>query len=166
MSEIAASLPSLIRRIVANYPASRESLIPILQETQEEQGYLSPGTVDEIARHTGISANEIYGVATFYSYFRFSPPGEHTILACQGTACHVRGGHQVLRELEERLGIRAGETTADGRFELQRVACVGCCALAPVAVVDGTVHAGVTPKKVRAIVSVGQQGKENRQQAR
>jgi NADH-quinone oxidoreductase subunit E len=158
MPKVATSLPSLISRIVANHPASRESLIPILQDTQEELGYLSPDTVDEIASQTDISANEIYGVATFYSCFRFTPPGEHTIVACQGTACHVRGGHQVLRELEQRLRIRAGQTTPDGRFELQRVACVGCCALAPVAVVDGSVHARMTAKKARAIVSADQHG--------
>jgi NADH-quinone oxidoreductase subunit E len=144
---------SQIADIVSNFPRDRESLIPILQSIQDAVGYLSEEAVDEAARLTGISANEIYGVATFFSRFRFHPPGEHAIVACQGTACHVRGGRQVLQEFEQRLGIRAGQTTADGRFELQRVACVGCCALAPVAVVDDVVHAGMSPKKVASIIA-------------
>jgi NADH-quinone oxidoreductase subunit E len=124
-----------IAAILAKHPASRSSLIPILQQRM------------------GISANELFGVATFYTQFRFTPPGRHTILSCQGTACHVRGGNQILRELEQRLGIAAGQTTADGQFDLERVACLGCCALAPVVAVDGKVHAQVTARKVPSIIS-------------
>jgi len=142
-----------IADILAGYPADRGSLIPILQDIQEKFGYLPRNALEELEKQTGISANEIYGVATFYAQFRFVPPGEHTIRVCQGTACHVRGGHQILVQFEQCLGTKAGETTADGRFNLERVACLGCCALAPVVTVDGKVHAAVAAKKVPAIIS-------------
>ena len=144
---------SEIADILASYPSNRGSLIPVLQDMQEEFGYLSEGAIEELGRLMGISANEIYGVATFYTQFRFSPPGEHTIQSCQGTACHVRGGHQILKELQQRLGITAGQTTADGKFDLDRVACLGCCALAPVVAVDGKVQARVTAKKIPSLIS-------------
>lgn len=144
---------SKIKDVVAKYPANRGSLIPILQDIQQESGYLSEDAISELEGLTGISVNEIYGVATFYTQFRFSPPGEHTIQSCQGTACHVRGGHQILKELQQRLGVSAGQTTADGTFDLERVACLGCCALAPVVAVDGKVHARVTAKKMPSIIS-------------
>jgi len=142
-----------IKDIPAKYPANRGSLIPILQDIQEKLGYLSEEAVEELERLMGISVNEIYGVATFYTQFRFSPPGQHRIQSCQGTACHVRGGRQILTELEKRLRITAGQTTADGQFDLERVACLGCCALAPVLAVDGKVHAQMTTKKIPAIIS-------------
>lgn len=141
-----------IEQIIQRHPAGRDSLIPILQEAQEARGYLSVETVDELAVATGISANEIYGVASFYTQFRFRPPAEHSVCVCQGTACHIRGGKRVLEEFESILGVKAGETTADGKFDLERVACVGCCALGPVAVVDGEVHARVAPKKVKSVI--------------
>ena len=144
---------SKIADISAKYPANRGSLIPILQDVQEKFGYLSEASVEELGRLMGISTNEIYAVATFYTQFRFSPPGQHRIQSCQGTACHVRGGHQLLTELEQRLGITAGQTTTDGKFDLERVACLGCCALAPVVSVDGKVHAQMTAKKIPSIIS-------------
>ena len=142
-----------IKDILARHPANRGSLIPVLQDVQEAFGYLSEESIEELARLMGISANEIYGVATFYTQFRFSPPGRHTIQSCQGTACHVRGGRKILEELEHRLGIAAGQTTADGMFDLERLACLGCCALAPVVAVDGKVHARMTAKKIPAVLS-------------
>ena len=144
---------SKIADILARYPANRGSLIPVLQDIQEDFGYLSEEAIEELARLTEISANEIYGVATFYTQFRFNPPGEHRIQSCQGTACHVRGGRRILDELEQRLGITAGQTTADGQFDLQRVACLGCCALAPVVAVDGKVYARMTAKKIPSVLS-------------
>jgi NADH-quinone oxidoreductase subunit E len=124
-----------------------------LQDIQERLGYLSEESINEVEKFTGISANEIYGVATFYTQFRFAPPGEHNIQVCQGTACHVRGGYQILAQFEQLLGAKAGQTTSDGKFDLVRVACLGCCALAPVVMVDGKVHATVTVKKVPSIIS-------------
>jgi len=143
-----------IADILAKHPANRGSLIPVLQDIQERIGYLSQEAVTELEQRLGISANEIFGVATFYTQFRFTPPGRHTILSCQGTACHVRGGRQILKELEQRLGVAAGQTTADGQFDLERVACLGCCALAPVVAVDGKVHAQMTAKKVPSLLDL------------
>jgi len=144
---------SKIKAILKRYPANRGSLIPVLQDIQEDFGYLSENTVEELARLMGVSANEIYGVATFYKQFRFNPPGRHRIQCCQGTACHVRGGQKILQELEQRLGIAAGQTTTDGMFDLERLACLGCCALAPVVAVDGKVHARMTAKKIPSVLS-------------
>ena len=153
MKKTAEEHLSRIRDIFKRHPANRGSLIPILQDIQEDFGYLSEETVEGLARLMDISANEIYGVATFYTQFRFNPPGQHSIRSCQGTACHVRGGQQILKELEQRLGITAGQTTTDGRFDLERLACLGCCALAPVVAVDGKVHARMTAKKIPSLLS-------------
>jgi len=142
-----------IKDILERHPANRGSLIPVLQDVQEAFGYLSEEAIEELARLMGISANEIYGVATFYTQFRFSPPGRHRIQSCQGTACHVRGGRKILEQLEHRLGISAGQTTTDGKFDLERLACLGCCALAPVVAVDGKVHARMTAKKIPSVLS-------------
>jgi NADH-quinone oxidoreductase subunit E len=106
-----------------------------------------------VARHFGLPASKVYGVATFYNQFRFNPPGRHPIKVCLGTACHVRGGDIVLENFERKLGIAEGETTADREFSLERVACVGCCALAPVVLVGEKVEAYVTPSKVEGIVT-------------
>ena len=144
--------PVSIDEIIAKHPEGRESLIPVLQDLQDRDGYLAEEAVQEIASAMSISENEIYGVATFYTQFRFEPPAKHTICVCQGTACHVNGSHQILHDFEERLEIEAGQKTADGKFGLERVACVGCCALAPVVVVDGKVHAGVKPKNVKRML--------------
>jgi NADH-quinone oxidoreductase subunit E len=162
MAKAANERLSEIKKILARYPAKRGSVIPILQDVQEKFGYLSEEAVEEMERLMGVSANEIYGVATFYSQFRFSPPGKHTIRVCEGTACHVRGGQQILREVEQRLSIKAGEMTADGEFGLERVACLGCCALAPVVVVDGKVHAEMTVKKIPSILSQYRGKKDNK----
>lgn len=142
-----------LAEILAGYPAGRDNLIPVLQEVQERHGYLSEAAVRALAVASGISENEIYGVATFYSQFRFQPPAAHTIHVCEGTACHVRGGHQIMHDFEERLNISAGEMTPDHQFGLERVACVGCCALAPVVLVDGKVRAGMKPKNVRGLLA-------------
>lgn len=152
-----------IEEILASYPPSRENLIPVLQEIQERHGYLSEGALRMLAVASSISETEIFGVATFFAQFRFQPPAEHTIHVCQGTACHVRGGHQLLFDFEERLNIKAGQMTPDHKFGLERVACVGCCALAPVVLVDGKVHAGVKPKIVRSLLTqlgYGSNGKD------
>ena len=152
-----------IKEILERHPANRGSRIPVLQDVQEAFGYLSEEVIEELARLMGISGNEIYGVATFYAQFRFSPPGRHRIQSCQGTACHVRGGRKILEELEHRLGITAGQTTADGQFDLERLACLGCCALAPVVAVDGKVYARMTAKKIPSVLSQydGRKGMEN-----
>jgi NADH-quinone oxidoreductase subunit E len=111
-------------------------LIPALQAVQEKLGYLPQEAFEEIADVAGVSPNTVYGVASFYAQFRFTRPGEHSIKVCLGTACHVRGGELILDSLERELGIKTGQVTSDYKFGLERVACVGCCALAPVVVID------------------------------
>ncbi len=144
---------SRIKEAIAQYPAERAFLIPILQALQRCFGYLPEVAINQLSESIGISDNDIYGVATFYTQFRFTPPGEHTIRVCQGTACHVRRGQAICTEIEKHLHIKAGQTTADGKFDLERVVCLGCCALAPVMVVDDKVYARTTPKKIASILT-------------
>ncbi len=122
--------------VMRGFRGEPADLVPVLQRTQAADGFLSGESLGRIARWLRLSENEIYGVATFYAQFRFTPPGRHHIRVCLGTACHVKGGEQMLDVLERRLGIGPGETTANGEYDLERVACLGCCALAPVVVMD------------------------------
>lgn len=130
----------------------RGNLIPILQRIQARYAYLSEEALLMVAGHLGIAPCEAYGVASFYNQFRFHPPGRHQIKVCLGTACHVRGGDVILESFERKLGIHAGETTPDREYSIDRVACVGCCALAPVGIFDETVHGRMVPSKVEGLV--------------
>ncbi len=121
----------------------------MLQKVQEELGYLSEEAISEVAIFLGLSKNEVYGVASFYAQFRFERQGEHTVRVCQGTACHVQGGQRVLETVERELGIQSGETSEDYKFSLERVACFGSCALAPVMVLDKTVYGKMNTSKAR-----------------
>jgi len=141
-----------IAEMLSRSEKQRENLIPILQEIQQRHSYLSPDAMEMVAQHLGISSSEVYGVATFYNQFRFHPPGKHQIKVCLGTACHVVGGDIILENFERKLGIKDGETTPDREFSIERVACVGCCALAPVAIVDDVVQACMAPSKVEGIL--------------
>lgn len=135
--------------VLAPYRGQRGALIPVLQKVQEEIGYLPEEAISEIAKFLGLSQNEIYGVATFYAQFRFERQGEHTVKVCQGSACYVQGGRRILDTVEQELGIQPGGTTEDYKFSLERVACFGSCALAPVMVVDKTVYGRMTTAKAR-----------------
>jgi NADH-quinone oxidoreductase subunit E len=135
-----------------DYGRERGALIPILQMIQERHAYLSPQALRVAAEHLNIPLCEVYGVASFYNQFRFHPPGRHQIKVCLGTACHVRAGDVILENFERKLEILAGETTADRQFSIDRVACVGCCALAPVAILDETVHGQMSPSKVEGML--------------
>jgi NADH:ubiquinone oxidoreductase subunit E len=139
-------------KILDSYEQHRDSLIPILQEVQENFGYLSEAAVEGISKYLDISQSYIYGVATFYTQFRFERPGDHTIRVCLGTACHVKGGSQIMDEISRYLGITPGNTTPDHKFSIERVACFGSCALAPVVVVDNKVYGRMTPRKVKKIL--------------
>jgi NADH-quinone oxidoreductase subunit E len=142
-------MKSEIKKIVKQYGGKKAALISILQKTQEKYGYLSPDAISILADELKSSENVIYGVATFYSQFRFNKPGKYQIKACQGTACHVRGAKKILGEIEQNLKITHGETTEDELFSLEKVACMGCCALAPVMVVNDEVYGTCTPTKVK-----------------
>jgi NADH-quinone oxidoreductase E subunit len=141
-----------MNKALAGFSADLDNLIPILQEVQNELGYISPFAVEQVANFLGVTESQVHGVASFYSQFRFSPRGRHSVTACQGTACHVRGGERLFRVLEKELGIKAGGCTADRRFDLNRVACLGCCALAPVVRVDEDIYSGVTERKLKEIL--------------
>jgi NADH-quinone oxidoreductase subunit E len=141
-----------IASCLASFGKERKHLIPILQTIQQRHVYLHADAVKMVAEHLELSTCEVYGVATFYNQFRFHPPGEHPIKVCLGTACHVRGGDIILENFERKLEIRDGETTPDKAFSLERVACVGCCALAPVAVVEETVQGHMAPSKVEGLL--------------
>lgn len=142
-----------LSQILAPHQGRRGALIPVLQKVQEEVGYLPEEAVSEIAYFLGVSETEVYGVASFYAQFRFERQGEHTIKVCQGTACHVRGGRRILEAVKRELGIQPGGTTEDYKFSLERVACFGSCALAPVVVVDKTVYGRMTTAKARKILA-------------
>ena len=151
LEEEKAMLADIGDRLSA-FDKKRANLIPILQMIQEHYAYVAPEAIKIVAEWLELGICEVYGVATFYNQFRFNPPGKHQIKVCLGTACHVRGGDIILENFERKLGIRDGETTADREFSIERVACVGCCALAPVAVVDETVHGHVAPSKVEGLI--------------
>ena len=141
-----------INFMLRDFSHERSYLIPILQEIQGKHHYLNRPAMEMVATHLKISTCDVYGVATFYNQFRFHPPGKHQIKVCLGTACHVRGGDIILENFERKLEINAGETTKDREFSIDRVACVGCCALAPVAIIDETVHGHMAPSKVEGLI--------------
>jgi NADH:ubiquinone oxidoreductase subunit E len=139
-----------VASIVDRVGRSGSDLIPILQRLQAHYGYLPEGVLAETARLTGIPFSRIYGVVTFYAQFSTVPQGRCRICGCQGTACHVRGGHAVRRAVENELGIKAGETSDDLEYTLETVACLGACSLAPVMTVDGQYYGKLTGLKVTA----------------
>ena len=126
-------------------------LIPLLQETQAEHGYIPRELIPGIARETGVAEAEIFGVITFYSQFRLKPMGKYVVRVCAGTACHVSGGHTILEVIEDELGVKVGETTEDGLFTLFTVACIGCCSLAPVIMINEDTHGKLTAASVRKL---------------
>lgn len=141
-----------IETILEKHPnENRDSLIPILQEVQEELGFLSEESIVAVGRHLKLPTSKIYGVATFYNQFRFQPLGKYHIQVCRGTACHVLGSATVMEELEKHLKTKAGQTTKDGLFSIEVVACIGACGLAPVISVNGEFHAKVTGESIKQI---------------
>jgi NADH-quinone oxidoreductase subunit E len=130
----------------------RSDLVPALQRAQAALGYLPPEAIHRIADDLRLTENDVFGVATFYAQFRFTPPGRHRLRVCLGTACHVQGGVQMMETLERRLGIDAGETTPDGEYDLERVACLGCCALAPVFTLDEAIYGQMSVLKLQEVL--------------
>ena len=132
--------------------AGRDALIPILQQVQDEQGYLSREAVTLIGRHLRLPAAKIYGVATFYNQFRFQPKGKYHVMVCRGTACHVKGSSRVLEMAQRALKLKPGQTSRDRLFSLEVVACMGACGLSPVVNFNGEFYAKVTPQKLSRII--------------
>lgn len=146
-ADFLAGLP----HVLDAYAKDRNQLIPILQMIQSRIAYLPAEALRVVAAHLEIAAAEVYGVATFYNQFRFNPPGKYPFKICLGTACHVKGGEIILENVERKLDIQEGETTPGREFSIERVACVGCCALAPVAMVGDTIHGNMAPSKVEGL---------------
>ena len=140
------------KRILKRFARKRDNLIPILQKVQGRLGYLPREAMLEIANYLDVPEMDVYSVVTFYNQFRLNPPGRHSIRVCLGTACHMKGGYITLDAWKRRLGIGPSETTADREFDLDTVACVGCCTMAPVTVVDGKPEAKVEPTRVDGLL--------------
>jgi len=143
---------SLLDPLIEKYTHKKGNLIPLLQGTQEIYGYLPYDAFHRIAQATGIPLNEMYGVATFYTQFRLHPVGKHIIKVCHGTACHVQDAGTITDALQDALKVEDGETTEDGLFTLESVACLGCCSLAPVMMIDDNTYGKLTGKKAVKIV--------------
>jgi NADH-quinone oxidoreductase subunit E len=141
-------------KITANYSRDSGNLIPILQEAQGKFGYLPAEAMRKIARYLKLPESTVFGVSTFYAQFKLTPTGRRKVVVCRGTACHVRGGARILREVERRLGIKPGGTTEDMEYSLETVACIGACALAPTMRVDNETYGQMTTKKVAEVVGV------------
>jgi NADH-quinone oxidoreductase subunit E len=154
LDDLPASSPPIDpwAQIVQGFDGNRSDLVPVLQRAQSLLGYLPPDAVRRVARWLRLSESEVFGVATFYAQFRFTPPGRHRLRVCLGTACHVKGGVQMLETIQRRLGVGAGETTADGEYDVERVACLGCCALAPVLTLDEAIHGQMSVLKLQGIL--------------
>jgi len=135
-------------------------VLPTLQKVQREFGYLPKETIPAVAAFVGVPESHVYGVATFYAHFKFTPPGKHHITVCCGTACHVRGSSKLVGDLQDRLKIKSGETTPDGNFSLETTACFGSCALAPVIVVGGKVQGRMNRSRIlKTIDALEDEGK-------
>ncbi len=148
MEELKAELADILK------PTKRDRrfLISLLQELQERLGYLPEDAMLTLADFLGVPGSTVYGVATFYNQFRFLPLGKHQVKVCMGTACHLAGGQLVLEAMSRELQLDVGGVTSDRIFSLERVACVGCCALAPVVMINGTVYPRMSPLKVEEVL--------------
>ena len=141
------------------YEGTPGELIPLLQSAQEHFGFIPRRAINYISTVTGIAESEIYGVITFYSQFRLKPMGKYVIRACGGTACHVSAADMIIGTIQDELGVEVGDTTDDGVFTLNTVACIGCCSLAPVIMVNEETHGKLTPASVRRIIRQYSRGK-------
>ena len=142
----------MVGSVLSSHAHGPHQLLPILLDVQKKVGYLPEGGVRAIAEYLGTDVGEIYSVASFYSQFRLTPIGRHHIQVCRGTACHIRGAPRILAELETQTGISEGETSEDMEYTLETVACMGCCALAPVIKVNNDVHGELTTGKAQQVV--------------
>ena len=141
-----------LEAVFKEFEGDGHALITILQRAQEIYGYLPADVIYAVAKHVGESPAKVMGVATFYTQFRLQPVGKNLIMLCKGTACHVNGADLIARALKEELGIADGETTGDGLFTLNEVACLGCCSLSPVMMINETTYGSLTPEKAKEIV--------------
>ena len=144
-----------LESIFSSYRGTREELIPLLQDAQQQFGYLPEDVLLAIARFTRVPESAAYAVATFYAQFRFTPIGKTHVMVCRGTSCHVRGAPRILDAIEKQLGIKEGEATANLEYSLETVACIGACGLSPCIMTNKKVQAKMTPKKVAEVFAKG-----------
>jgi len=142
LDEILASMPDV----------GADSLVPILQQVQKAYGHLPRAILMEVSERTGIPASRIFGVATFYEQFHLEPHGRHTIRCCRGTACHVKGGHNIIKAVKQSLGVEPGQTTEDMRFTFETVACIGTCFLAPAMMINNDYYGGLNTRRIKSIL--------------
>jgi NADH:ubiquinone oxidoreductase subunit E len=153
--------PRSIQHVLNTYGGRPQYLVEALQDIQDEHGYISEDAMRAVSEELDVPLIEVYCVANFYKAFSLSPRGQHIVTICMGTACHVRGAPRLLDEVLGQLGIEPGETTEDGIFTVERVNCLGACALGPIVVLDGDYHRNMTPNKLRKLVqSVNEAEKE------
>ena len=157
---------SLMDEALDTYADTKGSLITILQKAQEIYGYLPMDVIRLISDRTGVKPAKIMGVATFYAQFRLQPVGKYLIMLCKGTACHVNGSDLIEKTVTETLGIKDGETTPDGLFTLKNVACLGCCSLSPVMMINDETYGRLTPQKTKEILAqLAEAAKEEKEHA-
>jgi len=141
-----------LNEILSSYHGKKEELVPILQQVQQAFGYLPEPAMKRIAKFLKLPESTVFGVGTFYAQFKLVPSGRNIIRVCRGTACHVRGGARILREVEKHLGVKPGESTPDLEYSLETVACIGACALAPTMVINNETHGQMTTKKATEVL--------------
>ncbi len=151
-----------VKDVLGGNSKTQENLIPILQQVQKKIGYLPTLAIERIAEGMDVPVVDIYGLATFYNQFRLNPPGKHEVTVCMGTACYMAGGDITLESFQRRMEITEGETSQDRYYSLGRVACVGCCTLAPVAVVDDQIEGKVTPTRVDGLMLALEEGRDDK----
>ncbi len=144
---------AVIDAIAHKHNVELGAIIPVLQEIQEAYGYVPPVAIQRVAENTGVPASELFGIVTFYAQFRLQPLGKNLIKVCHGTACHLSGAERISQTIEQVVGAKEGETSQDGLFTVERVACLGCCSLAPCIMVNGKVHGRLTPEAIGKLVS-------------
>jgi len=144
--------PQKLEQILEKRRSQPEQLIEVLQDVQENYGYVSEGAMQDVSQGLGVPLMEVYRVASFYKAFRLKPPGKNVLTMCMGTACHVRGAHLLLDQATGQLGVKPGEVTPDGLFSVEHVNCLGACALGPIVSENGSYHHHMTPGKLRKLI--------------
>lgn len=143
---------AVIDAITHRHNVQPGAVIPVLQEIQDTYGYVPPAAIQRIAENMGVPASELFGIVTFYAQFRLKPVGKNLVKVCHGTACHLNGAERITQALALSIGAREGETSQDGQFTVEKVACLGCCSLAPCIMVNNEVHGRLTPEAVNKVV--------------
>jgi NADH-quinone oxidoreductase subunit E len=154
IQDLTGSVPeySKVDKIIGSYSSEKSALIAILQEIENLYGYLPVWALKHVSEKLNVPMTQVYGVASFYKAFHLTPRGKHLVRVCLGTACHVRGGQRVIEEIERRLSVEVGETTKDLNFTLERVNCLGCCALGPIVMIDEDYYGHMSPAKVGSLI--------------